>query len=224
MKGIFWSGLFLLIVFDPIVTRHSAWGQIPQTISYQGVLSDSSGTPVPDGNYEISFKLYDAVSGGAALWTETQTLAVADGIFNAILGSAIALNQPFDRQYWLGVTINGGSELNPRIQLTASAYSLKAMSIADSAVTAATIASGQVVRSINSLTDDVTIAAGSNVSITPNGNTLTISASGGSGGGDITAVLAGAGLAGGGFSGDVTLSVADNGIVGSMIAMASSAR
>lgn len=56
--------------------------------------------------------------------------------------------------------------------------------LAVAAVTAAKIAPGQVVKSLNGLTDNVTLAAGSNVTITPSGNTLTISATGsGSGGG-----------------------------------------
>jgi hypothetical protein len=49
--------------------------------------------------------------------------------------------------------------------------------ISDGTVTAGDIASGQVVKSVNSLTDAVTLAAGSNVTITPSGNTLTIAAS-----------------------------------------------
>ena len=48
--------------------------------------------------------------------------------------------------------------------------------IADAAVTAAKIGSNQVVKSLNSLTDNVNLAAGANVSITPSGNTLTIAA------------------------------------------------
>lgn len=48
--------------------------------------------------------------------------------------------------------------------------------IADSAVTAAKIGSNQVVKNINGLTDSVNLAAGANVTITPSGNTLTISA------------------------------------------------
>ncbi len=59
--------------------------------------------------------------------------------------------------------------------------------IADSAVTSPKIASGQVVKGVTvgatTLTDNVTLTAGSNITITPAGNTLTIaSTSGGVGG------------------------------------------
>ncbi|MBI3951801.1 MAG: hypothetical protein HY314_15235, partial [Acidobacteria bacterium] len=48
--------------------------------------------------------------------------------------------------------------------------------LADNAVTAAKIAPGQVVKSLNGLSDNVTLAAGSNITITPAANTLTIAA------------------------------------------------
>ena len=46
--------------------------------------------------------------------------------------------------------------------------------LADNAVTAIKIAGGQVVKNINGMTDGVTLAAGSNITLTPSGNTLTI--------------------------------------------------
>ena len=44
------------------------------------------------------------------------------------------------------------------------------------------IADGQVVRSLNGLKDDVTLTAGANITLTPNGQNLEIAASGGGGG------------------------------------------
>jgi hypothetical protein len=102
--------------------------QIPQTMSYQGVLTDANGNPVPDGNVALKFRLYDAANGGTPIWEETQSVSVVKGIFNTILGSVTPLNLPFDKPYWLGITVGNGTELAPRIALTASPYSLNSHS------------------------------------------------------------------------------------------------
>ena len=99
---------------------------VPQTMSYQGVLRDAAGNPVADGSYQFTFRLYNVASGGSALWTETQTLAVADGILNATLGAVTPLSLAFDAQYWLGISVSGGAELTPRVQLTSAPYALRA--------------------------------------------------------------------------------------------------
>ena len=46
--------------------------QIPETLSYQGVLTDASGTAVTDGNYSLTFNLYESLTGGSSIWGETQ--------------------------------------------------------------------------------------------------------------------------------------------------------
>jgi len=153
-------------------------GQVPETISYQGVLTDGAGAPVADGSYDLTFKIYTVASGGTEIWTETRVVDVAGGIFSVILGSVNPLGIPFDNKYWLGVAVGGGAEFTPRRELTAAAYSLNARGVADSAVTAGKIAGGTVVRSLNALTDDVTLAAGTNVAIATAGDSLIISASG----------------------------------------------
>jgi hypothetical protein len=53
--------------------------------------------------------------------------------------------------------------------------------VAGNAITAPNIATGTVVRSLNGLTDAVTLSGGANVSITTSGNNLQISASGSGG-------------------------------------------
>jgi hypothetical protein len=98
----------------------------PATMSYQGVLKDAVGNAVPDGDYNLTFRLYGASEGGAALWTEPQTVPVAGGIFNAVLGSSVALTLPFDAPYWLGTSVGGGAELTPRVALTAAPYAFRA--------------------------------------------------------------------------------------------------
>ncbi len=97
--------------------------QVPNTISYQGLLMDAGGAVVPDANYSLTFKLYTVATGGSAIWTETQSLPTGKGIFSAVLGSVTPITLAFDKQYWLGVTVGSGSELTPRAVITPGAYS-----------------------------------------------------------------------------------------------------
>lgn len=102
-----------------------AWSQIPQTMSYQGLLTDAANNRVPDGNYSLTFKIYDVSTGGTELWTESHpTVAVKDGILRVILGSSTPLNINFNKSLWIGVKIGEGSELSPRMELTSTPYSL----------------------------------------------------------------------------------------------------
>jgi hypothetical protein len=189
-----------------------AFGQIPRNLSYQGVLTDTLGNPKPDGLYVFTFKLYAVATGGSALWMEAKSLDVKGGLFYTLLGDVTPFPSSFNfnGQYWLGIEPDAGPELSPRVQLASTGSSFYAEGadsarvaatipdgvvttdkLGDDAVTGAKIASAQVVRSVNTLKDDVTLAAGSNISITPSGSTLTIASVGG-GSGDVS----GTGLAG----------------------------
>lgn len=170
-----------LVVF--IFVTQSAFSQIPKTITYQGVLTDANNVSLPDANYAMNFRLYEAATGGQAIWTESRTVELSDGVFSVVLGENNVLNLPFDKPYWLGVSVNGESELTPRLAVTSSAYSLTAHEVRDGAITDAKIAAGQVVKSINGIKDDVQITAGDNISILKNNNSLIISADTTGGGG-----------------------------------------
>ena len=165
--------------------------QIPHTLSYQGILADSSGAPKPDGAYNFTFRLYNVSSGGSALWSETQSAQVKHGLFSAILGSVnpIPDSVRFDQQYWLGVQVASDPELSPRMQLTSVGSSMNslradvAQSVPDGSITSGKIADGQVVKSINNLHDNLTMRGANGASVTTNGDTITVTASGGGGGG-----------------------------------------
>ncbi|MBD3368046.1 MAG: collagen-like protein, partial [Candidatus Eisenbacteria bacterium] len=79
----------------------------PKTMSYQGVLKDDVGSPVPDATYRMEFTIYDSETTGNTLWSGSKHVAVTDGIFNVILGSDTPLDLPFDAPYWLGIAVEG---------------------------------------------------------------------------------------------------------------------
>jgi len=100
--------------------------QVPQLISYQAQLTDSSTeTPMADGIYQITFSIYDVTSGGTALWVEIQDVSISKGIYNVQLGLFTPLNgvfNGFDR--YLGVQVESDPEMTPRNQITSVAYAL----------------------------------------------------------------------------------------------------
>jgi len=112
-----------------------AHADLPRTISHQGQLIDESGEPVENETLDFTFRLYDSEFGENGIWIEEQQLQVREGLFNATLGSESPLNLPFDEQYWLGITIDDGDELTPRIPLDATPYAIKAHSVPDGSIT-----------------------------------------------------------------------------------------
>jgi hypothetical protein len=120
-----WILLSALIV--AMLAWQSGFGQVPKTISYQGVLTDAAGTNVADASYSLTFKLYTAATGGSALWTEVQSVTTSKGVFSAVLGSVTPLGLAFDTQYWLGISVSAAAEMTPRVVLTSSAYSFRSI-------------------------------------------------------------------------------------------------
>ena len=130
------TGLSLALL---VLLTATALGQVPRTINYQG-RARSSNQPVT-GPHTMTLKLYDAETGGNILFTETHANVqfTGDGIFTIAIGGAtpggLPETLPFDRPYWMGVTIsgiNGNQELAPRLTLRSTPYSLRA-AVADSA-------------------------------------------------------------------------------------------
>jgi microcystin-dependent protein len=107
---------------------------VPQLINYQGKLSDKNGVAVPDGNYNVQFKIYDVASGGTALWSETwnattSQIKTVSGVFDALLGTFQQIPLTFFSQHqttYLSITVGTDPEMTPRIKITSVGYAFEA--------------------------------------------------------------------------------------------------
>ncbi|MCO5252177.1 MAG: tail fiber domain-containing protein [Candidatus Kapabacteria bacterium] len=101
----------------------SLYSQIPQTISWQGILQDADSKNL-SGTYSLTVKLYDVATGGTAIWSETHSnVVIVDGLVNLTLGSVTPFSINFADEYWLEITVGSGSPL-PRIKLSSVPYAL----------------------------------------------------------------------------------------------------
>jgi len=131
LRGRFPAGILLALVALCVFGTVAA--QIPSKINYQGRLTDASTAPITNPSLPMVFKLYNVPAGGSALFTEIQTVAVTNGIFDVALGTNASLTLPFDVQYYLGVQVGADAEMTPRQAVLSSPYALNAAALAASA-------------------------------------------------------------------------------------------
>lgn len=145
--------------------------------TYQGRLTDA-GNPA-NGDYDLKFSIFDDPSAGSQIGDSVTNspVTVSNGLFTVTLDFGAGMFDGAARWLEIGVASGGSGAfalLTPRQPLTPTPYAIHAGS-------AASATPGTVVTSLNSLKDDVTLEAGQNVTITTNGNTLTIDSANGGG-------------------------------------------
>lgn len=70
---------------------------LPTKMNFQGRLASSSGSIMPNGTYNMRFRIYNASTGGTVQWSEdrlvsaSQGVTVTNGIFSVQLGSVTSL-------------------------------------------------------------------------------------------------------------------------------------
>ena len=117
---------FLLILFGCLLFAVDILrADPPATLTYQGRLKTIQGVPVNTPT-NIVFRIYDVATGGVKLWEEAHTnVAVENGIFMVILGKTASLaGLAFDKTYYMGLELNGGEEMTPRLEMTSSPYAM----------------------------------------------------------------------------------------------------
>lgn len=101
--------------------------QMPEQIHFQALLTDDEGDLLND-DIDIEFKIYDSETDGTLLWTESQTVTAIDGVISTFLGSLtpFADDVDFNDHLWLGVSVDGGDEIEPRYMMGASPHTIRA--------------------------------------------------------------------------------------------------
>ncbi|HUD07649.1 MAG TPA: hypothetical protein VMQ52_01045, partial [Candidatus Saccharimonadales bacterium] len=157
VKPLFFSfiGVLFLFIFSSLLRVQQVQATNSGSSSYinfQARLLTAGGAIVPDGNYNVEFKLYSAVTstGGSqgtcgtdtsCLWVETRTggnvVRVYNGYLSVSLGSVNAFSNAvqtinWNQNLWLGINVGGigtpvwDGEMIPRVQFTASPYAFSA--------------------------------------------------------------------------------------------------
>jgi hypothetical protein len=139
--------LLLLLALSATLAQAQPTPYPPGQISYQGFLVDANGIALATNapkNYDIIFRIYNVPTGNVTpLWGELQTVTVDRGYFSVLLGQGSSVpgapatndlsgifsgSDASDR--YIGVTvrglIGGDVEIQPRMRLLASPYSLLA--------------------------------------------------------------------------------------------------
>ena len=101
---------------------------VPNTLSYQGVLRKTDGSPVDD-TFAMTFRLYAAASGGTALHTETiSDVVVREGLFTVLLGDQAGQAIPasaFKAPLYVSVQVGGDAEMAPRQRIAPVPYAVQ---------------------------------------------------------------------------------------------------
>jgi len=126
------------------VSRVSAQGTVPERLSFQGYMEDGSGTPLGQAapaNFEVTFRIFPAATGGTSLWTEKQTVTFDKGNYSVLLGqgtevppelyptlSTVVINASGNELYVeTTVTISGTpAKILPRLRLLPTPYAFLA--------------------------------------------------------------------------------------------------
>jgi len=144
----------------------TATAQVPTLPGYQGRLLRADGTAAT-GTASVAFRVFDAATGGSALWTETQTLGLSDGYYSTFLG--LVAPPPatlFDGgARWLEVAV-GAQTLVPRLRIGSAPYAVTAQNVVGSADVASLKVGGQIVVDADGrLAGPARIAAGPGIAV-----------------------------------------------------------
>jgi len=126
------SVIVLFAVFFGVAQSPLSGGQaVPNYLNYQGRLIDpSTEQPIPDGNHNVTFYIYDAETGGSLKGGPyTSNVTTQNGLFNTLIGQVDpSVFDGSDR--WVEIEVDGET-ISTRQRIVSVAYAIRATSAAD---------------------------------------------------------------------------------------------
>ncbi len=137
----FLSACFCFFVFTTVIfsTKVAIAGVgINKQINFQGKVVNTAGINVTNDSYTFLFCIYNTASPATtcttganndAIWRESKSITVTDGIFQTNLGDTNTTLGSLDfnnDQIFLGVNFNSNGQMTPLVQFTASPYAMNA--------------------------------------------------------------------------------------------------
>ncbi len=128
MKQMSLFGLILISLF------FAGCGVLTPQFSYQGRLTDASGSPL-NGQYTFVYSLYNDNSAGDLIYSETESnVTVENGLFSSVIGpetiAAGLAPEDLAQPLWLEVQVGNGTiteTLTPRQKLYGAPYAMTLM-------------------------------------------------------------------------------------------------
>ena len=104
-----------------------ALAQVPHLIRYQGQAVDAQGVPL-EGPYTLTFRLYDAETGGVKVWEEVQPdVPLKGGHFSVLLGQMTPLaSMDWSQPRWVTIQVGEEPEMSPRQPITSVPLAVRA--------------------------------------------------------------------------------------------------
>lgn len=116
---------------DLLVTGSAAPASVPGVFNYQGIVRDADGNPLVSAEHTMTFRIYDGVSSSDnMLWEEVHNgVSVREGRFGATMGYTETIPSTLfaeSKDRFVGVTVEGFPEMQPRLRLASVPYAFHA--------------------------------------------------------------------------------------------------
>ncbi len=108
----------------------TALASVPPGFTFQGRLTDPGGSPVPDGNYNLTLRIYSVPAAGVPIATLGPYVATStDGLFSVYM-AAFGMDDFFATSpRYIGIQVGADPEISPRTTITSTPFAFRVASV-----------------------------------------------------------------------------------------------